>query len=310
MADFPDLNSVDEPMFRNGSGDGNHAYPSEDAAQGSAHSVGARFRGSESVHFFSVPTASVPVDTWVVVSTSRGQQPACIVVAPHQVSIAQFEDDLTPIERVLTKDDVERMKYFRHESSRVVTRGNEISRESNMDVKIVSADYSLDGAHVRASYTAQHEDNIDGLDEVLADEFDTRVEMFHLAVREETRLIGGLGKRGCMLDSPPSLTTYPDPSVEIAWGQDVPLKTGKMMALDESLLSRLSHEDATYRQAKHGFPRLGQRVMTAQGVGIVASVQVFKKLVTVRYDDSNREEIYPVVDVFADDGWDPQVDNR
>lgn len=261
--------------------------------------VGVRFRDSGRVYFFDAAGISVDVGTWVVCTTSRGQEAARVIVAPKQVVMSQLDGDLKPIDRVLSEVDVAKMEERRGDAAKVVRRGSEMSRAYDFGVKVVAAEYSLDGQRVRVSCSAADHSFVEDLGGMLAEELGVEVDMQLVGPRDEARLIGGLGKCGRALCCSSWLPIYPDVSMGMAKNQDLSLNPTKVTGLCGRLLCCLSYENEQYKKARQLLPRLGQRISTPDGDGMVVSLQVLKELVTVRFDDSHRQETYPASELLA-----------
>lgn len=261
--------------------------------------VGVRFRDSGRVYFFQSAGTDLDVGSWVACTTSRGQEAARVVIAPKQVLMSQLDGDLKPIDRVLTDDDVAQIEHHRNDAARVVRRAGEISRSYDFGIKVVGAEYSLDGRIVRVSYGASDHSFVQDLAAMLEDELDVDVEMRHVGPREEARLIGGLGKCGRTLCCSSWLPVYPDVSMGMAKNQDLSLNPSKVSGLCGRLLCCLSYENEQYKKAKQILPRLGQRVAAPEGEGMVVSLQVLKELVTIRYANPHREVTYPAAELLS-----------
>jgi cell fate regulator YaaT (PSP1 superfamily) len=261
--------------------------------------VGVRFRDSGRVYFFESGGADLDVGTWVVCTTSRGEEAARVVVAPKQVLMSQLDGDLKPIDRVLSEGDVEIIDQRRKDAAKIVRRGAEISRAYDFGIKVVAAEYSLDGRRARVSYGASDHSFVQDLGGLLEDELGIQVEMQHVGPRDEARLIGGLGKCGRTLCCSSWLPVYPDVSMGMAKNQDLSLNPTKVSGLCGRLLCCLSYENEQYRKAKQILPRLGQRIRTPEGEGMVVSLQVLKEMVTVRYTNPHREVTYPAADLLS-----------
>lgn len=261
--------------------------------------VGVRFRDSGRVYFFEAGDEAPEVGTWVACTTSRGQEAGRVVIAPHQMLMSQLDGPLKPIDRILSQDDVDRIEQHRKDASRVIRRAGEISRHYDFGVKVVAADYALDGRTVELSFSASDHSFVEDLREMLARDLGVNVEMRHVGPRDEARLIGGLGKCGRTLCCSSWLPFYPDVSMGMAKNQDLSLNPSKVSGLCGRLLCCLSYENEQYRKAKQILPRLGQRITTADGEGMVVSLQVLKELVTVRYAEPYREQTYSAAELLA-----------
>lgn len=254
--------------------------------------VGVRFRDSGRVYFFQSESAAVDVGTWVACTTSRGQEAGRVVVAPKQVVMSQLDGALKPIDRVLDDEDVARIERQRTDAARVVRRAGEIARYYDFGIKPVSAEFALDGASVRVAFSAEDHSFVEDFRAMLVKDFGMDVYLHHVGPRDEARLIGGLGKCGRTLCCSSWLPMYPDVTMGMAKNQDLSLNPTKVSGLCGRLLCCLSYENEQYKKAKQILPRLGQRITTPDGEGMVVSLQVLKELVTVRFADPWRDVVY------------------
>lgn len=261
--------------------------------------VGVRFRDSGRVYFFETVHPDVEVGTWVVCTTSRGQEAGRVVVAPKQVLMSQLDGTVKAIDRVLQPEDVERIDERRKDAAKVVRRAGELARYYDFGIKVVSAEYSLDGTTVRVAFSASDHSFVEDLRDMLENELGADVHMHHVGPRDEARLIGGLGKCGRTLCCSSWLPMYPDVTMGMAKNQDLSLNPSKVSGLCGRLLCCLSYENEQYKKAKQILPRLGQRINTPDGEGMVVSLQVLKELVTVRFTDPYRDVTYPAADLLG-----------
>lgn len=261
--------------------------------------VGVRFRDSGRVYFFESGDHDLNVGDWVVVSTSRGEEAARVVVAPRQMLMSQLDGHLKPIRRMLSDEDVAQIEHYRKESIRALKRAGELSRARNLTIKVVAAEFSFDGSRLKISYTAPEHVDASLLQRLMENEVNCPVDMLQIGPREEARLIGGLGKCGRTLCCASWLPIYPDVSMGMVKNQDLSLNPSKVSGLCGRLLCCLSYENEQYKQARAIMPRLGQRVVTDEGEGMVVSLQILKELVTVRYTDPHREQTYPASEILT-----------
>lgn len=260
--------------------------------------VGVRFRDSGRVYFFQTNGAPLDVGTWVACTTSRGQEAGRVVVAPKQVVMSQLDGDLKPIERVLDETDIARIEQQRTDAARVVRRAGEIARYYDFGIKPVSAEFALDGASVRVAFSAEDHSFVEDFRAMLVKDLGMDVYLHHVGSRDEARLIGGLGKCGRTLCCSSWLPMYPEVTMGMAKNQDLSLNPTKVSGLCGRLLCCLSYENEQYKKAKQILPRLGQRITTPDGEGMVVSLQVLKELVTVRFADPWRDQVYPAAELL------------
>lgn len=272
--------------------------PAPDSGGDASSVVGVRFRDSGRVYFFETNGAPLDIGTWVACITSRGQEAGRVVVAPKQVVMSQLDGTLKPIERVLTDDDIARIEQQRADAARVVRRAGEIARDYDFGIKPVSAEFSLDGASVRIAMSAEDHSFVEDFRAILVKNLGMDVYLYHVGPRDEARLVGGLGKCGRTLCCSSWLPMYPEVTMGMAKNQDLSLNPATVSGLCGRLLCCLSYENEQYKKAKQILPRLGQRITTPDGEGMVVSLQVLKELVTVRFTDPYRDQVYAAAELL------------
>jgi cell fate regulator YaaT (PSP1 superfamily) len=257
--------------------------------------VGVRFRDSGRVYYFRADDEELQTGEWVVVPTSRGQEAGRVVIAPHQVQRALLRGDVGSVTRRLSESDVNLMASYRRLGAEAVRLLGERSRARSLAIKPIAADYAFDGASVTFSYSAPDRDRtpdaaaLHELARELAEELGCRVELRQVGPRDEARLLGGLGRCGRTLCCSSWLPVFPEISMNMAKNQDLPLNPAKVSGVCGRLLCCLSYENEQYRQMKAVMPRLGQRIETPAGPGLVLSLHLLKELVTVRLEAGDAE---------------------
>jgi cell fate regulator YaaT (PSP1 superfamily) len=255
--------------------------------------VGARFIDSGQVYYFDPKSIELDNGDWIVVETSRGQEAARVVIAPHQVVASQLKGELKPVLRRLSDRDVERMQSLRKESASALRIfGSEI-RARRLPMKPISAEYNFDGTQLTLNFSAADRVDFRELARDLNQKLHCRIELRQVSAREEAKLLGGLGRCGRTLCCSTWLPMFPDITMGMAKTQDLSLNPSKVSGVCGRLLCCLSYENEQYRQMKAVMPKLGQKTETPRGPGTVVSLQLLKGLVTVLLDGENQEETFP-----------------
>ena len=249
----------------------------------SARVAGVRFLDSGQTYFFDPAGFEPQNGNWVVVETNRGLEAGKVVIAPSQMLQASLSGSLKPVIKVLDEADIERMHVLKRDAAKAVkTFGSKI-RERNLQMKPISAEYNYDGSHLTLNFTAPERIDFRDLARDLGATFKCRVELRQVGPRDETRLLGGVGRCGRTLCCASWLPVYPEVSMNMAKTQDLPLNPSKVSGVCGRLLCCLSYENDVYRNQKNLMPKLGQTVRTPAGDGMVMSLQVLRELVTVRF---------------------------
>lgn len=257
------------------------------------HVVGARFIDSGQVYFFGPGNTELANGDWIVVETSRGNEAARVVIAPHQVAASQLKGDLKPIVRKMNERDIERMESFRKESASAIRVFRNEIRARKLPMKPISAEYSFDGSHLTLNFSAADRVDFRDLARDLNQKLHCRVELRQVSARDEARLLGGVGRCGRTLCCSTWLPMFPEITMGMSKTQDLSLNPSKVSGVCGRLLCCLSYENDQYRQMKAVMPKLGQKTDTPHGQGTVVSLQLLKGLVTVLLDTENTEETFP-----------------
>ena len=281
----------------NGCGEGDAVLGLDDASP-SECVVGVRFRDSGRIYYFRPDQDDLLVGQWIVVPTSRGEEAARVVLAPHQVRRAQLKGELGSVIRRLDDDDVGRMAARRRIGPEAIKTFGEIARARRLGIKPIAADYGFDGSTVTLNFSVPDRERapepgvLRDLAREAASALGCGVELRQVGPRDEARLLGGLGRCGRTLCCSSWLPVFPEISMNMAKNQDLPLNPSKVSGVCGRLLCCLSYENDQYRQMKAVMPKLGQAIETPGGMGQVVSMQLLKELVTVRLDEENVEATF------------------
>ncbi len=273
-----------------------HGGPAETVA-------GVRFRDSGRTYYFRTGFDDLAVGDWVVAETGRGREAGRVVIAPHQVARKALQGELSPILRLMTPEDVERMDALRGKASQAIRSCAAIARSRRLPLKVIAADFAFDGSSVTISYSVPERERAPDANAMrefareTAAELGRRVEVRQVGPRDEARLLGGLGRCGRTLCCSSWLPVFPEISMNMAKTQDLPLNPSKVSGVCGRLLCCLSYENEQYKQMKAMMPRLGQAVQTPGGPGVVVAMQLLKELVTVRLEQGNTEVTLPLSDL-------------
>jgi cell fate regulator YaaT (PSP1 superfamily) len=286
-----------EQIGQCGCGEGDPVRGLDDASP-SECVVGVRFRDSGRIYYYRPDQDDLLIGQWLVVPTSRGEEAARVVLAPHQVRRAQLKGELGSVIRRLDDDDVGRMAARRRIGPEAIKTFSEIARARRLGIKPIAADYGFDGSTVTLNFSVPDRERapepgvLRDLAREAASALGCRVELRQVGPRDEARLLGGLGRCGRTLCCSSWLPVFPEISMNMAKNQDLPLNPSKVSGVCGRLLCCLSYENDQYRQIKAVMPKLGQAIETPGGMGQVISMQLLKELVTVRLEAENVEATY------------------
>ncbi|MBC7235485.1 MAG: hypothetical protein H5T69_06560 [Chloroflexi bacterium] len=253
---------------------------------------GVQFRGGCKIYYFSPGEfQDLEVDDYVIVETSRGQELGRVVLPIQEVSDEEVVGELKPILRRATTIDLLDAQRYRQQENEAVEKCKEQVNQLNLPMKIVGAEYSYDGSRLTFFFTAEERVDFRQLVRELAHLFKTRIELRQIGVRDEAKMLGGVGKCGRHLCCASWLTDFRPVSIRMAKQQNLPLSPMEISGICGRLLCCLLYEDEYYGEVKSRFPKVGKIIETPYGPGKVVRVSVLKETVSILFEDGSTLEM-------------------
>jgi cell fate regulator YaaT (PSP1 superfamily) len=254
--------------------------------------VGIRFNTAGKVYYFS-PSGyqDLKVGEYVVVETSRGEEAGKIVIGPHEVSDEAIVRRLKGISRRASAVDLTQMAYYQFREKEALLRCQQKAQEHNLPMKIVRAEYNYDGSRLVFFFAAEKRIDFRKLVQDLARSFRARIELHQIGVRDEAKLMGGIGRCGLALCCSTWLTEFNPVSIKMAKLQDLPLSPMDISGVCGRLLCCLAYESDYYAEAKQRLPKRGKVIDTPHGPGTVTQVDVVKESVLVELENQATVEV-------------------
>ena len=247
--------------------------------------VGVRFKEAGRVYYFTPGELDLEVGEYVVVETQRGLEMGSVVVSPGQVIANEVEEDLKPVLRHATQEDVDNHAHWRAQEREATNAAREASEAAQLPMRVISSDYNLDGS--RLTFFSSRRIRVDFRDLIreLGEKLNTRVEMRQVGPRDRAKLVDGYGRCGERLCCSSWLTSFPTISIKMAKDQGLPLNPQKISGVCGRLLCCLIYEHDMYKHIRGTLPKLGQRVTTPFGEAKVAGINTLKELITFQLED-------------------------
>jgi len=254
--------------------------------------VGIRFKPATKMYYFDpADLQDLRVGDYVVVETARARELAKVVVTPKDVSKKEIVGQLKPVVCKATSLDLANAQYYAGQEAEALEKAQEKAAEHELPIKVVSAEYNYDGSHLVFFFTAEKRVDFRALVRDLARVFHTRIELRQVGVRDEAKLIKGLGPCGRMLCCTTHLCEFIPVSIKLAKLQGLPLSPMGISGMCGRLLCCLTYENEYYEEAKAKMPRVGAMVHTPNGDGRVAGYNVLKETVNVQLDSGVTIEV-------------------
>jgi len=248
--------------------------------------VGIRFNPAGKVYYFDpIGYKDLRVGEYVVVETSRGEEAGKVVIPAHDVSDQEIVRRLKPISRRASTVDLMQMAYYQFREKNALTRCQEKVYEHNLPMKMVRAEYSYDGSRLVFFFAAEKRVDFRALVQDLARSFKARIELRQIGVRDEAKLMGGIGRCGQTLCCTTWLTEFSPVSIKMAKAQELPLSPMDISGICGRLLCCLAYESDYYAEVKKTLPKRGKVIDTPRGPGKVTRLDMLKETVFVELDD-------------------------
>ena len=254
--------------------------------------TGVRFREVGKIYYFDPGELELHPGDNVIVDTVRGIEFGTVMIGNRQVEDEDIVQPLKVVRRMATEDDVERVKANREKEKDAFNTCREKIKEHGLEMKLISAEYTFDNAKILFYFTADGRVDFRELVKDLAAIFKIRIELRQVGVRDETKLMGGLGGCGRPLCCASYLSDFVPVSIRMAKEQNLSLNPQKISGVCGRLMCCLKNEADTYEDLNTRLPKDGGKVVTPDGrEGIAESVNVLREKVRVLFtdDQGNRE---------------------
>lgn len=259
--------------------------------------IGVRFRTAGKVYFFDPLTFEIKKGDNVIVETARGIEFGTVVAGIMEVEEEKVVQPLKPVIRIASQRDVEQEAANRDKEKEAFKICLEKIREHGLEMKLIDAEYTFDNNKVLFYFTADGRIDFRELVKDLASIFKTRIELRQIGVRDETKIVGGIGICGRPLCCHSYLADFVPVSIKMAKEQNLSLNPAKISGVCGRLMCCLKNEEETYEELNRRLPGIGDPVTTVDGLkGEVQSVNVLRQLVKVVINADDEKEIkeYPV----------------
>lgn len=244
--------------------------------------VGVRFRNAGKVYYFDPKGYKIKAGDHVIVETARGVEYGTVIGGIREVTDDRVVQPLKAVIRVATQEDDLRAEKSRAKEKDAMRICNEKIRKHKLDMKLIDAEYTFDNNKVLFYFTADGRIDFRELVKDLASVFKTRIELRQVGVRDETKIMGGIGICGRPLCCHSYLSEFIPVSIKMAKEQNLSLNPTKISGVCGRLMCCLKNEEETYEVLNSRLPAIGDYVTTADGLkGEVHSVNVLRQLVKV-----------------------------
>ena len=244
--------------------------------------IGVRFKRMGKVYFFDPGEFAFTEGDGVIVETVRGVEYGDVVMLPKEISDAEVVAPLKPVIRVATEEDKRQVIENEEHEREALVIGTERIAEHKLDMELVDVEYTFDGKKVVFYFTADGRVDFRDLVRDLAARFRTRIELRQIGVRDEAKMLGGLGPCGRPVCCKSFMNDFIPVSIRMAKDQNISLNPTKISGLCGRLMCCLQFEHECYVKARKELPKQGADVITPDGPGEVTELQILQEKVKVR----------------------------
>ena len=258
--------------------------------------VGVIFKRNSKVYYFDPDGLELQINEPVIVQTSRGTE--CATVVTEQINLEKDElpSPLKKVLRKLTEHDGAKCIANEAKEKKAFAECTRLIESHGMPMKLRDVEMLFDGSKLIFYFTADGRVDFRELVKELAAKFKTRIEMKQIGVRDEAKLIGGLGPCGRALCCSLFLCDFDPVSIKMAKEQDLPLNPIKISGICGRLMCCLKYEFDTYSEFKQAAPNLGVEINTDRGKGIIVGYNVPREMVVIELETQVRFEM-PICEV-------------
>lgn len=248
--------------------------------------IGVRFKSGGKQYYFDPCGTQVSAGQGVIIETSRGVEFGECVLANTQVEDEAVVQPLRPLVRIATDRDLETVEKNHEKEAKAFHICQEKILEHGLDMKLVEVEYSFEGNKILFFFTSEGRVDFRALVKDLASIFHTRIELRQIGVRDEAKMLGGLGICGKPFCCATFLDDFQPVSIKMAKTQNLSLNPTKISGTCGRLMCCLKYEQDAYEDAVKRMPKSESFVETPEGVGTVSQVNLLREQVKVRLDSA------------------------
>jgi cell fate regulator YaaT (PSP1 superfamily) len=259
--------------------------------------VGVRFKKAGKIYYFDPGDLELNKGEGVIVETARGIEYGDVVVGPLLVDENEVVAPLKRVIRKATPEDLQVLEANKEKEKRAFQICVEKIALHKLPMKLIGVEQTFDGNKIIFYFTAEGRIDFRELVKDLAAVFRTRIELRQIGVRDEAKMVGGLGCCGRELCCATWLSDFASVSIKMAKEQNLSLNPTKISGVCGRLMCCLKYENEVYETAKEGFPSTGSWVTTPDGEGKVVGSNIFRNKVSVELKESKLIKEYPCEEI-------------
>lgn len=246
--------------------------------------VGIKFKNNNKTYYFSPNKLSLNVSDTVVVETPNGNTIAYVCEKNKQIDPEKLVAPLSNVVRKATEQDLKTMEKLESRKEEVLNTTKSLIEKHGLDMKLVGCEFPLDGQKIVITYVCEDRVDFRELVKDLAGKLKSRIELKQIGIRDQAKIIGGIGACGEVCCCARYLNNFDKVSIKMAKTQNLSLNPTKISGVCGRLMCCLSYENEVYADALKKMPKVNSKVKTPDGVGTVVYNNLLKKVSDVKLD--------------------------
>jgi len=262
--------------------------------------IGVKFKDNGKTYYFNPKGLEIKLDDAVIVETVRGLEFGIVTLVDKEIDEESLQNPLKDVVRLATEEDYKKNEENNKKEQNALDICIKKAREHNLDMKFIDAEYTFDNSKVIFYFSAEGRIDFRELVKDLASIFKTRIELRQIGVRDEAKMLGGLGHCGREFCCHKFLCDFQPVSIKMAKDQGLSLNPTKISGACGRLMCCLSYEQCGYEEKLKRVPKVGSLVSTPKGEGTVISSNVLKEEVGVKLGGKDQDvdlEVFKAADV-------------
>ena len=251
-----------------------------------AEVIGVRFKDGGKVYYFDPDNKKLKLNDTVIVETSRGVECGTVAIANKEVKDDEIVHPLKKLIRVATKEDLRRLEDNKRKEKEALKICEQKVAEHGLEMKLVDVEYTFDNSKILFYFTADGRVDFRSLVKDLASVFRTRIELRQIGVRDESKMLGGLGVCGRPFCCSSFLGEFHPVSIKMAKEQGLSLSPTKISGTCGRLMCCLKYEQEAYTDLLKHTPKVGAIVKTPLGRGLVVETNLLTRMLKVKMDNT------------------------
>ncbi len=263
--------------------------------------VGVKFRSSGKVYYFDPGEFEIREGSHVIVETARGLEYGEVTAGPREITENSVVKPLRKVVRIANEEDEERHQDNQNKKQDALEKCQKKIEEHKLDMKLIDVEYTFDHSKIIFYFTADGRVDFRDLVRDLAGIFRMRIELRQVGVRDEARMLGGIGACGKPFCCHTWLGKFNPVSIKMAKTQGLSLNPAKISGICGRLMCCLKYENDTYCELKRGMPDQGETVRTPEGPAVVVDTDILQQTVKVRHIEGKRDGKRPQEEDLSSD---------